>query len=167
MHERRKRKTGDYGPAGALRNYGTPNGRRPLEGFGACSVEGCAEPHRLHGYCQMHEMRVRKYGHPGGFERLIAKKNEGDWSIDAQGHRRRARDQKIQLEHRVVMEEVLGRPLWPFENVHHKNGRRADNRPSNLELWVKPQPSGQRPEDLAAWVAEHYPDLVRQALAAI
>ena len=64
-------------------------------------------------------------------------------------------------EHRQVMEQILGRPLHPFENVHHKNGRRADNRPSNLELWVKPQPSGQRPEDLVAWVAEHYHDLLR------
>jgi hypothetical protein len=31
---------------------------------------------------------------------------------------------------------------------------------------VKPQPCGQRPEDLVAWVVEHYPDLVVAALAA-
>lgn len=62
--------------------------------------------------------------------------------------------------HRLVMERELGRPLYPFENVHHKNGRRADHDISNLELWVKPQPSGQRPEDLVAWVVQHYPDLV-------
>lgn len=57
------------------------------------------------------------------------------------------------LQHRLVMEEKLGRPLEPFERVHHKNGHRADNSPENLELWIvrgtsKKDPAGQRMEDL-------------------
>lgn len=55
------------------------------------------------------------------------------------------------FEHIVVMEQLLGRPLWPDETVHHRNGVRDDNRPENLELWVRPQPPGIRVEDAVAW----------------
>lgn len=52
------------------------------------------------------------------------------------------------------MERILGRPLLPGENVHHKNGVRHDNRPENLELWVTSQPAGQRVQDKVDFAVE-------------
>jgi predicted amidophosphoribosyltransferase len=68
------------------------------------------------------------------------------------------------LEHRLVMAEILGRPLRKGENVHHKNGIRSDNSPANLELWVKAQPHGQRVSDIIECVADRYESEIRAKL---
>ena len=123
-----------------------------------CSVDECEAPHRALGFCRRHENRMRRTGtlearqyvyHQNGDTRLTP-----DGYVEVYQAEHPSAHKGWVLEHRIVMERMLGRLLFPGENVHHKNGLRADNRQDNLELWAVAQPYGQRVEDLVQWARE-------------
>lgn len=74
-------------------------------------------------------------------------------------HPRRSGSNRQVGKHQLVMEDHIGRILYPGETVHHLNGIRDDNRLENLELWASNHPPGQRVDDLiehAVFILKRY-----------
>ncbi len=110
-----------------------------------CSVEDCPRAARAKGLCATHHRRLVEHGE---LTTARPQRPRGTGSLHPSGYVYVRADGRSVLQHRLVMEQVLGRPLRPGESVHHRDGNRQHNSPDNLELWVRGQPAGQRVTDL-------------------
>ena len=88
--------------------------------------------------------RYKETGHPRWKGGKI--KNNGYIMLYRPNHPFRDKHNYV-MEHRLVMEQMLGRYLQPGERVHHINGIKDDNRIENLELWTGNHGKGYRVED--------------------
>lgn len=130
---------------------------RHVVGSKKCSFEGCIRKHHSKGWCTGHYKQcadglvlqpiTRKFTQRAG--------GHAGWRLDPAGYVVRSVSidgaPRLELQHRLVVEEHMGRTLLKHENVHHLNGNRADNRIENLELWSTSQPPGQRVVDKLDW----------------
>lgn len=105
-----------------------------------CKIDNCCNPVKYNGMCGMHAQRVHRYGDP---------------HYVTPEHQRRANNRAAQLarfdsvkpdtyrkrygrhEHRVVAEQMLGRSLLLGEIVHHIDGNKQNNDPSNLQVMTQ------------------------------
>jgi hypothetical protein len=133
-----------------------PLGWRPPRKQATCLADACDLFAERRGWCGTHYVQYRRSGVTRGIRVSSGRYIDpaGYVRVRRPGHPE-ARDKgSWGIEHRMVMADLLGRPLLRDESVHHKNGDRADNRPENLELWSRWQPPGQRVVDKVAYAKE-------------
>lgn len=129
-----------------------------------CSIEGCNGKHKGLGYCDLHYQKYKKYGDP----LIVVHAPQGSGYVK-NGYKCIQINGKQYTQHRLIVEDIIGRNLFSNETVHHRNGIRTLNSANincifeneckcaeyhNLEIWSTHQPQGQRVADKLQWAYE-------------
>lgn len=107
-----------------------------------CCIEGCTNDTSkgAKGMCGMHAARVRRYGDPN-FITPEAQRRVSNRDAQLRRFEEVKPDtyRKIHGEHihRVIAEQMIGRPLAKGEIVHHIDGNKHNNDPSNLQVMTQ------------------------------
>lgn len=123
-----------------------------------CKVEGCGkvDPHGSQGMCGKHAQRMRRYGDPN-YVTPEDRRRELSRLAQPKLGQLQPHTYKKHLgrhEHRKVAEEMLGRPLLSCEIVHHKDGDKHNNDPSNLQILTQSE-----------HIKEHWPEMMAARIA--
>ena len=113
-----------------------------------CKYKGWARPRAKHRCLRCKKVFWRRASKGGKFCSvqcsLLLRNREGQRSLPV-GTRRvytggyvyiKQASGRWRSEHRLILEKRLKRRIRKWERIHHRNGRRDDNRRGNLELWT-------------------------------
>jgi hypothetical protein len=89
--------------------------RRAAGAYDGCSVEGCPEPYRSNGLCNVHLERVKEHGKPGGAERLRHPWYRGALCVDAGCEAPAESVGRCDFHYRLWKRTDLTRPLCIYE----------------------------------------------------
>lgn len=117
-----------------------PPKRRTRYSGELCNVDECSKPAVDLGMCGAHAQRVRRYGDAHYLTSEIDRRTNNRAAQLARFEVIKETTYRKRMgrhEHRVVAEEMIGRPLKSHEIVHHKDGNKHNNRPDNLEVMTQ------------------------------